>query len=126
MEAGALCPRPEEWWEGTKSGLCGALRPPDLLHPWSPLLSPMPLPPPLTPAKARRHRKRRPAAATPAPPVVNQITSVAYGPAPEVLIVTVSGSLISVGELEGLLSVEILGNAYTPIDVNLESLPEVM
>ena len=86
----------------------------------------MQLPPPLIPAKARRHRKRRPPAATPAPPVVNQITSVAYGPAPEVLLVTVTGTLVALGELEGLMAVTILGNVYTPIDGNLDDLPQVV
>jgi hypothetical protein len=57
--------------------------------------------------------------------VVNQITSVQHGPAPEVLLVTVTGNLVALGELEGVLSVTILGNVYTPIDGNLDDLPIV-
>ena len=70
-----------------------------------------------------RRRARR--APVQAPPALNQITSVAYGGAPEVLIVTVTGTLVATGELEGLLAVTILGNVYTPIDANLDDLPQV-
>ena len=80
---------------------------------------------PFIPTRPRRHRRQRPPAATPAPPAVNQITSVAYGPAPEVLVVTVTGTLLALGELEGLMAVTILGNVYTPIDGNLDDLPQV-
>ena len=61
-----------------------------------------------------------------APVVMNQITSVAYGPAPEVLVVTVAGTLAGVGEVQGLLSVSILGNEYTPIEASLDEAPLVV
>ena len=41
------------------------------------------------------------------------------------LTVTVSGTLVSLGELEGLLAVTILGNPYTPIDADMSEAPTV-
>jgi hypothetical protein len=79
-------------------------------------------PGPLIFRKRRTDRKPR----RRAPAVVNQITSVAYGPAPEVLLATVTGTLVAAGELEGLMAVTILGNEYTPIDANLDDLPQVV
>src|SRR5687768_8660196 len=85
----------------------------------------MPTRPIFIPAQRRRHGRGRPHAASP-PPVLNQITSVAYGSAPEVLIVTVTGTLVALGELEGLMAVTILGNPYTPIEASLDDLPQVV
>jgi hypothetical protein len=86
----------------------------------------MPTEPVFIPAVRRRFGKARPPQALPpAPPVLNQITSVAYGGAVEQLTVTVSGDLVALGELEGLMAVVIQGNPYTPIDGNLDDLPIV-
>ena len=78
-------------------------------------------PGPLVFRKRRTDRKprRRP------PAVVNQITSVAYGGAVEMLTVTVSGTLVQLGELHGLMAVTILGNEYTPIDADMSEAPVV-
>ena len=73
----------------------------------------------------RRGSYQAPRRRAPAPAVANQITSVVYGPAPEVLLATVTGTLVAAGELEGLMVVTILGNEYTPIDANLDDLPIV-
>jgi hypothetical protein len=78
------------------------------------------VPPEYRPPRFRPRPRRR------SSQVVNQITSVAYGPAAEILIATVSGDLLALGELEGLLSVTIMGNTYTPIDGNLDDLPQVV
>src|SRR5688500_20382464 len=75
---------------------------------------------PFIPTRPRRHRRQRPPAATPVPPALNQITSVAYGPAPEVLIVAVTGTLVALGELEGVVAVTSLGHPSTPIEANLD------
>src|SRR5688572_16028443 len=84
----------------------------------------IPTPPRVAPTAAKFRRRRGRSRPRPAAPVVlNQITGVQYGPAPEVLLVTVTGNLVALGELEGLLSVTILGNDYTPIDGNLDDLP---
>jgi hypothetical protein len=80
---------------------------------------------PFIPINPPRRRARRTPGSPPAPPVLNQITSVAYGPAAEVLLVTVTGNLVAAGELEGLMVVTILSNEYTPIDANLDDLPIV-
>ena len=86
----------------------------------------IPTPPRVAPTVAKFRRRAGRSRPRPAAPVVlNQITSVQYGPAPEVLLVTVTGNLVALGELEGLLSVTILGNVYTPIDGNLDDLPIV-
>ena len=47
----------------------------------------------------RRRRSAPKPQRRPAPAVVNQITSVAYGPAPESLTVTVSGTLVDVADV---------------------------
>lgn len=60
----------------------------------------MPTKPVFIPAQRRRHGRGRPLAASP-PPVLNQITGVAHGPAPEIIVVTVTGTLLALGELEG-------------------------
>ena len=82
------------------------------------------LPPPIIPARQRRHRKRRTARAAPA--VVNQITSVVYGASPDTLVVTVSGTLVSIADLSQAMRLEIDENMYDPIDANLDDLPEVV
>jgi hypothetical protein len=79
------------------------------------------------PAARRRFGKGRPRQALPpAPPVVNQITSVVYGASPDTLVVTVSGTLVSVADLSQAMRLEIDENMYDPIDANLDELPQVV
>ena len=77
-------------------------------------------------APQRRLGRRRTSVASSAPPALNQITGVTYGALPEELVVTVSGPLVGVGNLEELLSITIDENAYSPSDADLESLPTVV
>ena len=72
-----------------------------------------------------RFRPRRRRTASQAPPAVNQITSVVYGAAPEFLIVTVTGTLTGLGELQGLMSVVVGENTYTPINADMSEAPVV-
>jgi hypothetical protein len=73
-----------------------------------------------------RRRSRRALASSPAPVLTNQITSVVYGPAPESLTVTVSGTLVDIADVTGSLAIEIDESTYNPIDADLSELPQVV
>jgi hypothetical protein len=75
-------------------------------------------------ARRRRLGRGKPRPTVP-PPVQNQIAGVVYGPAPETLVVTVTGSLLALDNLPGVMALEIDENMYNPIDADLDELPQV-